>query len=86
MALNSSATREELSRLAAHRLRRATSACHRPGFEERKGIRSLIAGTWGCVGIKRKAQALNAVGTILLGCDFEPILRLVQRFASLPAK
>ncbi len=48
---------------------------------ERKGILELIAGTWKYGGIKRKAQAVYAVGAAALGCDYEPILRFVQRFS-----
>ena len=45
---------------------------------ERTEVRSLVTGTWRYGGIKRKAQAMYAVGAILIGCDFEPVLRVAE--------
>jgi len=45
---------------------------------ERKGVLDLIVGTWKYGRIKRKAQAVYAVGAMLIGCDFEPVLRVAE--------
>lgn len=49
---------------------------------EREGLAELISGLWRYGGVKRKLQAIYALGASRLGFDFEPILITATWFAA----